>query len=78
MLAGPESEPRKASEIFNAAKSENKYPKDVVRIEIWGETRGRVAIAICHKANAKYENKISEAIKSAEEKQSQPTEKKDK
>ncbi len=62
LLAGPEADVRKANEIFNAAKTENKFPKGITRIESWGEFRGRSAIAICVKANAEHEQKRAEAI----------------
>lgn len=66
MLAGPEVDERDKAKTFAAAKSENKFPKKIVRIELWGETRGRGALAICYKANAKHENEIAEATKQAE------------
>lgn len=49
-------EDQKNWDTFLKAKNENKYPKDVVCFQIWGEQGGLIDNAICHKAWAKAED----------------------
>jgi hypothetical protein len=77
LLAGPNSPESEKASKFAKLKAGGTYPKDIERVEMWGEQRGRCGVAICIKAHGRNEEaRIAEEKEAADLLEKEAAEKK--